>query len=68
MSCELCDKVWNNLKEYKNAMDNNPWDYDYIIFRSKDHYNLFLPCDDYYYNTSITINYCPNCGRKLIGG
>lgn len=42
------------------------WDYvDCIVKTNDGRFNLFVTCDDDYYNRYIEINYCPLCGRKL---
>lgn len=62
--CDFCDKIWDSLETYKNSQ-NSHWDESDIIYRNGNSTYLYLPCDDYYYNRSMSINYCPMCGRKL---
>lgn len=64
--CKLCDRIYNNLDEYKNTYEFH-WDEEIAIIKYKDNStNLYVPCDDYYYSRMVMeISYCPECGRKL---
>ena len=62
--CDFCDKIWDSLEAYQDSKHYH-WDESDIIYRSGGSTYLYLPCDDYYYNRSMRINYCPMCGREL---
>ena len=67
MACDFCKKIWNNREEYeKHFMDS---DYESVaIILDEDYGNkpsLYIPVEDYYSDTYLTIDYCPKCGRKL---
>ena len=62
--CDFCDKIFDSLETYKDSKYYN-WDESDIIYRNGNSTYLYLLCDDYYYNRSMRINYCPMCGRNL---
>lgn len=62
--CDFCDKIWDSLETYKDGKCYH-WDESDIIYRNGNSTYLYLPCDDYCYNRSMRINYCPMCGREL---
>ena len=65
--CDFCDKIWDSLETYKKSKYYH-WDENDIIYRNGNSTYLYLHCDDYYYNRSMRINYCPMCGRELEEG
>lgn len=62
--CIYCDK---SRIVTEKVLGKAPWQYRYtcIVKCTDETYELFVPCDDQYYDTYIGIKYCPMCGRKL---
>ena len=67
MSCELCKKIWDSIDAYQGNFMHD-WDEKIGIVTQWDKPWLYVPCEgDWYYSDAVMqINYCPQCGRKLI--
>lgn len=66
MSCKFCQKIWNSEEEYRGRFENHYDETSAIVLEDGKPY-LYVPCeDDWYSGTTMQINHCPKCGRKLI--
>lgn len=65
MSCKLCEKIWNSKEEYQKSVESH-WDEEEVIVLDNGEPSLYIPIeDDYYSDTYITVNFCPECGRRI---
>ena len=63
--CELCSKIWNNVKEYKESFEFEHEEREAIVIDGRGP-GLYIPCDDWYYSKIVmNVNFCPVCGRQV---
>ena len=62
--CSLCDDSKIVTSQQLRATPH--WERNRcIVENSNGSHELYYPCDDYFYDFYMDLNYCPECGRKL---
>ena len=63
--CEFCNKIWDNVKEYKESFEFEDEEREAIVMNGHGP-GLYIPCDDWYYSKIVmNVNFCPVCGRQV---
>ena len=63
--CEFCNKIWNNVKEYKESFEFEHEEREAIVMDGRGP-GLYIPCDDWYYSKIVmNVNFFPVCGRQV---
>lgn len=61
--CDFFKKIIDAKSEYLNALSTG----NDFIFKDNDEYYLRIDTGDSFCPGTMKINYCPICGRKLVG-
>lgn len=60
--CDFCKKIIDAKSGYLNALSTE----NDFIFEDNDEYYLRIDTGDSFCPSTMKINYCPICGRKLV--
>lgn len=62
--CEFCNDIKTESEFFESVGFGKK---KFATIKKNNNYELsFYPEDDPYYSCSMTISYCPKCGRKLV--